>query len=136
MNKKIYRHITMLILMVMCLEVVLPAKICLADSKNGYVIYNNVKMERDKFKKVGDEFIYIPSETDWYNTLFLVSAGEATKNYIYYIDENGEKQAPTFNENERVYLVANQVYHFSGFGGKTEAVFSSLGCMAKAEKSV
>ena len=62
----------MLILMVMCLEVVLPAKICLADSKNGYVIYNNVKMERDKFKKVGDEFIYIPSETDWYNTLFLV----------------------------------------------------------------
>ena len=136
MNKKICRLIAMLILVVMCLEVVLPAKICLADSGNGYVIYNNVKMERDTFKKVGDEFIYIPSETDWYNTLFLVSAGEATKNYIYYIDENGEKQAPTFNENERVYLVANQVYHFSGFGGKIEAVISSLGGMAKAEKSV
>lgn len=126
MNKKVCRLITMLILMVMCLEVVLPAKICLADSGNGYAIYDNDKIELDKFVKKGDEYIYIPSKSDWFAASIADTSMAGLEDSIYYIDENGEKQAPTKDKDGYIYLLAHQVYHFSGFAGNLQGLLSSI----------
>ena len=127
MKKEIYRLITILILMVMCLEVVLPTKNCYADSS--YAIYGDdrIKIELDTPKRIENdsgevEYIYIPSETGWYGfdleSLHLVNS----EDIIYYIDENGKRATPSKNELGNIYLVAYQVYHFYGIGGKVQAI--------------